>query len=643
MIIDTNQSIYSTLNSPKTQVAFELSAPHRLLTIALRRGILEGISTIDDLFNGNKLNITIKKEFLDKPVLVAGGPRGLSVDLDQPLSSWSLTEYLSLRGKKVGFTKAITFYSLRRNAAQDLSTAIGSEKTRAIMAHDPESTILERYYIADRTNLIDLTALLVDGEDGKVDNRRQSLSITKLNHDRLKKMGPALNVLTNQLRETDEEYPHFGSTAEKKNRDRVIRRAAFRSLMQDLDEEQTREMTADEANRRIDDAQSMSHAFNQRLLEQAREFIDNTQEGSNQETGQPVDNDSNNRELLGISQESGQVDQPEDDAEVQFRAQIENNQRVQTYPDEMADIPDQISSLDYATAARAAMEIWLVVGTVGSKFGTRQHQHVGVPCRLCQEDDTVDDGMKAKLYLPSKVGRHEKSDFHSGLKQFMRRAVNKAQREGIDGVQCEICARLAPDDVEVPPHATIRTLTRHIETSDNRTLRAAEADHRWWREFDDEVKQQLTTDHDGIKRELGWYNDDFRGDVLHKAKMRAGQRSRAYRREAETEVTMEFADHIRQIDPVPVPAWTGMQLGSTPGDLIEYIRRESSHFIGDRPDSAYYISQNRTSLLRVGPRDEAAISIPPQYQSRVLVEPYTPGNLTAARNGILKRHRGDDR
>ncbi|KAL6402116.1 uncharacterized protein AUP68_14581 [Ilyonectria robusta] len=94
-----------------------MSAPHRLLTIAIRRGALDGIQTIDELFKRRNRFITIKKEFLDKPVFVAGTQHGLDVDLDKPMASEAFTDYLQLCAEKVGITKSITFHSLRCDTA----------------------------------------------------------------------------------------------------------------------------------------------------------------------------------------------------------------------------------------------------------------------------------------------------------------------------------------------------------------------------------------------------------------------------------------------------------------------------------------------------------------------------------------------
>ncbi|KAJ4190733.1 hypothetical protein NW755_004947 [Fusarium falciforme] len=314
---DSNKSLILSLHSPNGQLTFELSAPHRILTIALRRGVLSGINTIDDLFLQREKNISIKNEFKEKPILLRGGPRGRSVQADQPLSSGALTEYLKLRGQKIGLTKEITFYSIRRSAAMDLSTKVGSEMARAIMAHDPHSIVMEKYYTTQRTSLPNLTSLALGDDDGQVDHRPidGSLIFSRLNQDQMRRDGPMLNTVFRELREMDEQYPHDGNARAKKYRDRVIRRAALRSVMRELADEQSKNLTIDDTTLRVEQLQSMSREFNRRVLDQARQHI------TNQAPATSVDDESENPvEDSGIDlgadfPEDDEQDEPEDDAE----------------------------------------------------------------------------------------------------------------------------------------------------------------------------------------------------------------------------------------------------------------------------------------------------------------------------------------
>lgn len=115
----------------------------------------------------------------------------------------AFTNYLQLYAEKVRFTKSITFYSLRCNTAQKLLDKVRPKQTRAIMAHDPNSTIPERCYTANRMGLLNLTSIAV-GEDGaRPDHVRDMLAVTELGQDQLQMIAPILNELFEQLRNSD--------------------------------------------------------------------------------------------------------------------------------------------------------------------------------------------------------------------------------------------------------------------------------------------------------------------------------------------------------------------------------------------------------------------------------------------------------
>jgi len=203
----------------------------------------------------------------------------------------------------------------------------------------------------------------------------------------------------------------------QKNRDRVLRRAALRATMKELAQDQERTVTVDATNLNIEKLQSLCNEFNRRVLEEAKRSITNetspmvtsdTQETENQEgTSTASDLDGDFAENV--------KENPEADAEDQFKAQIKQNEAVNTFPDELLDdVNSQLPQMDYATVARAAMEVWLAVSTKGSAFGSKQNVSVTVVCPCCQEDDTVDDEMKSKRYAPSRLNRHQDGEFHSG-------------------------------------------------------------------------------------------------------------------------------------------------------------------------------------------------------------------------------------
>ncbi|KAF2416668.1 hypothetical protein EJ08DRAFT_703590 [Tothia fuscella] len=93
----------------------------------LRRGLLVQYKTLDELFAGRHINITIDPHRLDKPVLLKSGPRGL-------------------RATKAGFPANATIYAWRRKAGTTVDEAVGRDKARLFLYHTNDSTIFERFY-----------------------------------------------------------------------------------------------------------------------------------------------------------------------------------------------------------------------------------------------------------------------------------------------------------------------------------------------------------------------------------------------------------------------------------------------------------------------------------------------------------------
>ncbi|KAK7432431.1 hypothetical protein QQZ08_000996 [Neonectria magnoliae] len=116
-----NKQLSLWFESPTAGRNLELSIPHRILTIALRRGVLWEIQTIDELLHGSKRFITFKPEFLNKPVLVAGKNGEWDVDLHEPMQAEALSNYLKLRAEKVGITGRVCLPSFRKDPTTAIS------------------------------------------------------------------------------------------------------------------------------------------------------------------------------------------------------------------------------------------------------------------------------------------------------------------------------------------------------------------------------------------------------------------------------------------------------------------------------------------------------------------------------------------
>lgn len=567
------------LHCPDGQLTFELSAPHRILTIALRRGALKNISTIKELFEAKEKFVQIADSFLDKPILIAGKNRGLGADPDKPMAANALTDYIQLRAKSIGFIEHINFYSLRRNTAHSLTDSLGSDMARAIMAHDPSTTTLEHYYLTDRTSRVDLTTI-VTGENSNVkrEDEKSSLALTKLSSEQILKLGPMLNKLFIELREGDNEYLHQGSKQKRKNRDRVLRRAAWRSVLKDINKAQKETLTQEEIRHRAKDLQAMRNEFNSRLLDQAKQYI----------TDHPPQDDANEAPDVAdmdfdhdFAEDIEEI--PETDAESQFAAQLESGQIVETFPDEVQDVAKDVSALEYATAARAAMEVWLAIGTNESVLGAKFLQKS--ICQLCVDDETMDHEAKTKMWEPHHLTRHQKGEVHSRFKQFSRRVQRYAKENQLSGVVCEICAMIAPEDIVLPTYLTVSTLARHIKESSHERLIPIEADCAWWRSdgFD---PTELAVAHDELKHTAGWYDEDFRGSSIWKKRkqLHTEDRTQARHRRAKTGKTLAFSAEKELASPIPMmskyPSLTAnIQHGSQRGWQKQFLEEAGGRVI----------------------------------------------------------------
>lgn len=113
-----SKSVKFHIRSPQKQYNLALSLPHRFLVLALRRGALQDYRTIRELLNDDRRHIRIKEEFSANPIVPKGTHRGLDIELDKPATAQALTEYLRLRGKRIGYPNTVSFYSIRRKAGK---------------------------------------------------------------------------------------------------------------------------------------------------------------------------------------------------------------------------------------------------------------------------------------------------------------------------------------------------------------------------------------------------------------------------------------------------------------------------------------------------------------------------------------------
>lgn len=168
----------------------------------------------------------------------------------------------------------------------------------------------------------------------------------------------------------------------------------------------------------------MRNKFNTHLLEQAEQRISNDEYDDDAAVlAGPVYLDQD------FTKDNEEI--PKSNAHTQFAAEVESAQAVDTFLNEIVDVPGNVSALDYAAAARAAMEVRLYVGTEQPVLGTEAQQQSIY--QLCGDGDTVDYEAKRKLWQSHQLWRYQESDVHSRFKQFSHRAQRFALDKGLDG------------------------------------------------------------------------------------------------------------------------------------------------------------------------------------------------------------------
>ncbi|KAB5555005.1 hypothetical protein GE09DRAFT_1239454 [Coniochaeta sp. 2T2.1] len=218
-----------TITSPKLLSNIIFSVPHRLLVIALRRGAIEGLNTIDEVREYSGHRILIKPGFLDQPVFFAGlpGGRGLS---SEPMSAQALSAYLKLRGEMLGFVLVITFYSLRRRSARDLTDLLGCDTARAIMNHAPDTRTLEMSYYEPVQHLNLTTLGLGEGGDTNLSIKQNphNLAMTRVDEHAVCRVSrkKILRAMVAQMIARDDQYPTNATPSERRSYNKRVLRAA---------------------------------------------------------------------------------------------------------------------------------------------------------------------------------------------------------------------------------------------------------------------------------------------------------------------------------------------------------------------------------------------------------------------------------
>ncbi|KAK4545856.1 hypothetical protein LTR36_002420 [Oleoguttula mirabilis] len=483
------------------------SPAHRLLVISLRRGVLQGISSIDELLNYSGYVIPIAPEHLDDVIFLAGRPKGDAIDLEKPLVAHALTEYLQRRGKQIGYNMRITWYSIRRRAATDMAARIGLEATRLFLGHSPDSQVLELYYL-NLTETLDSTGVLLEqaiSTTGRSDQMRLNwapLALNRLENVSLQRLrGNALAQMTRRLILADPDPPKDLSARALKNYRRNARRVAEEHLTQVEAEKQRTTLSKADMDKR--QAGLRASQFADEVLQRALEAAEENGIGSSF-TGQAdasLEDAQDEDGSLFIGAETADAEEapepePEDDIErtmANFSKELERDAdgAIITSVDhddhelDMEDAPRaQVQEASYKMQAKVMMEL-LMDNTFPNTPPGPKWTRLALFARM-MTPSASNSGFQAKEHkLKAHLDSHLNGNFHHPVSKWKRKAEFECKNE--DGrFACPYCEGAGAPDV--PAYKRLQDLILHIMDS-----------------------SQISTGrkHDELKAADGWYDDDF--------------------------------------------------------------------------------------------------------------------------------------
>ncbi|KAH7024844.1 uncharacterized protein B0I36DRAFT_387286 [Microdochium trichocladiopsis] len=589
------RTIKCVVRTPKVAGNLVFSIIHRVLVIALRRNALDGISTIQELLHGDKQHIVFKPECLNLPLVRASAPRGLGVS-EKPALATSLTEYLQRRGKAVGFQERITFYSLRRRTATDVTRKVGPDTAKRLLNHDPDSVTLQLFYV-DLEATTDLTALTLDEqvEDGGHSKdlvaENHPLALNALSADSLQRVhGAALNSMMSKIMQNDP--PRVRNEREQKNYRRRVRQAALNALLSEESQKLGATMTKMDYQQRVDEldkSKTMDKVFELavKALREQHAAAASTEE---EEEEQPHDT---------IDPETGFYKMDDQDVALMVEDDLEDQVDPQstepvfrTLDDEVeagddTDFNDLATNIPYVHSVEVFMDI--LMNNTMSQYENMKHNPI--PCPLCQEDETIDDGLKGKLYNRKDIlDGHMHSITHSRLGRWKREALQKAASHPEGRVTCPLCEAVGLTRT----YEKINLLVRHVRY--------------------DTVNAQ----HEDLKVQGGWYDNDFVREMSDLTRHKAERRQQKKRRDSITAAGHRYSSDVALSAGIPVENRPSLVRGGP----HEYKQPANTFMtsVMDIPMPSVPLRQQRNLFL--GPIGEAE-PIEPALQSLLFFSPRT--------------------
>ncbi|KAF7931899.1 uncharacterized protein EAE98_004635 [Botrytis deweyae] len=415
---------------PKLVQNIMFSPALRFLAIMLQRGILDGIETIDELLTSSTSaprKISIKTEYLDKPIFLAGKPGGRGYNEDgRPLSTNGLSGYFKTRALAAGYTETTTFYAWRKGAGVRVDRIKGRSRARAFLGHSPGDFTFETYY-DDALVDLDITAIALNEEEEAVESTTQAClhricyNLSREDEEKF----------VNTFIQYDERYIQATTSAERKNASRCARLRARHALRAHMRAEYEKLHSMDEYAARVKALTNSGKLFEEvlaraKLLAAGDEDEDAPEDDEDNvdlsdDLGIDFGDEAGDESLsLGNAEDGEQDDVMISEIFVDGKKSSESN------------VSDNVT---YEFFVRAFLEKLMeedpvtlrpTLGTAARKIPDSK----GYTCGLCEQDKTTSVEEKEKLWESlSRLERHQVSGFHNGNKRFSRRMKMLNPRE----------------------------------------------------------------------------------------------------------------------------------------------------------------------------------------------------------------------
>ncbi|RGP80548.1 hypothetical protein FLONG3_1287 [Fusarium longipes] len=233
----------------------------------------------------------------------------------------------------------------------------------------------------------------------------------------------------------------------------------------------------------------------------------------------------------------------------------------------------------------------------------------GIPCPRCQEDDTISQELKDKLYYDAThLHDHEVSRLHLPKQKWVRQITQAFEASGEERIGCPYCKKLGKD---VTFHQ-MRDLVKHVEDG------------------------VVGATHDELKRADGWYDEGWDKHPESKSKTFQETPEQQHQRRLAAH-GIRYSQYEPTPGPIPHPTVPGVVLAPGHPDIIPEHLRPFIKFgrLEDEPRSTELPEHLRPFIKFGRLEDEPLFQIPEYWKGVISSRPmriFNSDTLTAINN-----------